>query len=113
MTKHTIFLAPVLAGLLSASGCAVVIGNDLTESGFAEAVAEADGDEIRLAREVENRLAADTQLREARLRATAQGEVVTLHGEVENMQLLERAVELAGAVPDVEVVKLNVSVVRD
>lgn len=113
MNKGITISALLLGALLSAGGCAVVIGNEISDGSFAEAIEEADREDIRLARTVERRLAEDPALAGLKLRASARKGSVTLHGELEDIGQLAETLRAVRAVPGVETVRLNITLSRD
>ncbi len=59
---------------------------------------------------MESRLRADSALADADLTVSASGEMVTLHGRVGELILLENAMRIAGETPGVERVVSRVTV---
>ncbi|MGD9388614.1 MAG: BON domain-containing protein [Gammaproteobacteria bacterium] len=112
-TKFKTSLVPALAlcaATLAASGCVVVVDgegvhrgkSDVEWANVSEPAAEtstvADGS---LAREVRSRFMADTSLAEQDITVSSSGDIVTLHGRLDDPVLLEHALRVASEVPGV------------
>ena len=102
-------LALVLA-LATTTGCVLVVGGDgdvrradvewdnSRDTGVTSRSIGVDG---RLAREVGARFSIDTALSGQDITASSSGDVVTLHGRVSDITLLEHAMRVAADVPGV------------
>lgn len=102
----------VLAGMaLVTSGCVLIVDGDSGKARRADVEWEtnhvqgetvytgvADG---TLAREVESRIRLDDELAREDITVSSLGNVVTLHGRLSNVTLLERAMRIATEVPGV------------
>lgn len=110
----------IVAGALAATGCVLVIDGDGTprrastvewsDTGNGDLRPGPTSEHASLAREVESRLRADSALADADLTVSSSGEMVTLHGRVGELILLENAMRIAGETPGVERVVSRVTV---
>lgn len=102
-------LCAVLLAAVLGSGCVLVVGGDGSgrgtdvewstwERGSRAEPAAADGG---LAREVQSRIRMDTALSAEDITVSSSGSVVTLHGRVGDLALLEHAMRVAGTVAGV------------
>jgi len=110
----------IVAGALAATGCVLVIDGDgkprqvstveWSDTGNGDLRLGPTREDESLAREVESRLRADSALADADLTVSSSGEMVTLHGRVGQLILLENAMRIAGETPGVERVVSRVTV---
>lgn len=110
----------IIATAVAATGCVLVIDGDgspprvstveWSDTGEGTVQAARSREEDVLAREVESRLRADSALADADLTVSASGQVVSLHGRVGEMLLLENALRIAGETPGVQKVVSRVTV---
>src|SRR6056297_3640488 len=110
----------IVAGALAATGCVLVIDGDgkprqvstveWSDTGNSDLRLGPTREDESLAREVESRLRADSALADADLTVSSSGEMVTLHGRVGQLILLENAMRIAGETPGVERVVSRVTV---
>lgn len=110
----------IIAAAVAATGCVLVIDGDgspprvstveWSDTGEGTVQAARSREEDVLAREVESRLRADSALADADLTVSASGQVVSLHGRVREMLLLENALRIAGETPGVQKVVSRVTV---
>lgn len=116
-SSHMLLLTAV--GALMTSGCVFVVGgNGKTDSGEVEwstsrssaTPMQAPIADSRLAREVEARLKIDTALGDQDITVSSRGDVVTLHGRVNEVAILEHAMRVAADVPGVARVISRVTV---
>lgn len=113
----------VIAGAVAATGCVLVIDGDGsprrvstvewsdTENDSSQSGPTREG--RALAREVESRLRADSALAGEDLTVSSSEEVVTLHGRVGEMLLLENAMRIAAGTPGVQRVVSRVTVEKE
>lgn len=113
----------IVAASIAATGCVLVIDGD-GSPGRASTVEWSDTgsgglrsgpsrEDASLAREVESRLRADSALADEDLTVSSSGEVVTLHGRVAELILLENAMRIAGETPGVQRVVSRVTVEQE
>lgn len=102
----------VLAGMMLATGgCVLVVDGDSGKARRADVEWESSHRQVEtiqagvadgtLAREVESRIRADEELAREDITVSSTGDVVTLHGRLSNIALLERAMRMASEVPGV------------
>jgi hypothetical protein len=104
-----------LAAISTGAGCVLVVGADGTttrgasrgdvewsSSRDAGSAPAAGGIDRELAREVESRIRADSSLAGQDLTVATSGQVVTLHGRVADVLLLEHAMRVAAETPGVK-----------
>jgi hypothetical protein len=117
-SSHMLLLAAA-ASMLMTTGCVFVVGgNGKTHGGEVEwstsrssaTPMQAPVSDSRLAREVEARLKIDTALGGEDITVSSRGDVVTLHGRVSAVTLLEHAMRVAADVPGVSRVISRVTV---
>lgn len=112
--KNLTGLIPVVASVMALQGCVVVVGDSGTETRWAstwseeQEVISAEND--KLAKEVSRLLAEDPMLSGKDLSVAARKGVVSLHGRVDSLAMLERAVSIASATPGVSSVISRMSV---
>ena len=115
-TFRSALLLVAVAGL--ASGCVVVVGD--RGEGEDWAVHWAGSEEVDpaapsnvLAREVSGRLSYEPGLAEQDITVSAREGVVTLHGRVDSLKVLEEAMNVAAAAPGVTRVVSRLTVVME
>lgn len=116
-------LIAVFTSLALASGCVLVVGADGVhrgsevewESGWNKGSRSAEPAAVdgSLAREVQSRIRSDSALAAEDLTVSSAGSVVTLHGRVGDLALLEHAMRIAAGVPEVTRVVSRVTVELD
>ena len=105
--RRAFLAAPAALALTAASGCVVVVG-DGRDGGEDWEVSWAGGQEVvrvgsqedELAREVSSRLAGSTAAGQD-ISVSSRDGVVTLHGRVDSVAVLEEAMNVASATPGV------------
>ena len=113
--KSTAMMAALSLTTLLASGCIIVVDEqgetDAEWIGSYETKVEVRSEaDKRLARRVSEELANEPDLRLEDISVSASNEVITLHGRVNDMVTLNRAVEVAGKVEGVDRVVSRVTV---
>lgn len=111
--------AVLVAAATLASGCVLVVDGDkgsdrewdVSWAGSQEVDRRSPGDE--LAREVSGRIAAEPGLAGQDITVSSREGVVTLHGRVDSVEALTRAMDVAGAQPGVVRVVSRLTVVRE
>jgi hypothetical protein len=104
-----LLMAGALGLALASSGCVLVVGDGSARRGEVEwsgsddlgasaAVSRVDGE---LAREVQARIRTDTALSREDITVASAGNVVTLHGRISSLVLLEHVMRVASEVPGV------------
>jgi hypothetical protein len=116
-------LRPITAAVAVAlllSGCVVVVDGEHGEDadwdvrwGSAEDVRRQSPAQDELAREVSGRIAADDSLAGQDITVSAREGVVTLHGRVDSVAALERAMDVASGAPGVKSVVSRLTVARE
>ena len=103
-------IAIVAFGALLGSGCVVVVGGEGSQrradvewsnSRAGGSYAEPGRQDDALARELESRIRADTALAAEDISVSSSGSVVTLHGRVNELAMLEHVMRLAADAPGV------------
>lgn len=105
-------VALVLAGMmLAGGGCVLIVDGDSGKARRADVEWESNPRQVTtvhagvadgtLAREVEARIRLDDALSREDITISSTGDVVTLHGRLSNVALLERAMRMASEVPGV------------
>jgi len=124
LNKRLRMVAPALAGMmLVTGGCVLIVDGESGKVRRADVEWESDPGELVtvhsgvadgvLAREVESRIRADGELAGEDITVSSIGDVVTLHGMLGDIALLERAMRIAGEAPGVSRVVSRLTVVRE
>lgn len=112
--KNAIATTAVLASVLALQGCVVVVGDSGSETRWASTWSEEQevisAENEKLAKEVSRLLAEDTMLAGKDLSVAARKGVVSLHGRVDSLAMLERAVSIASSASGVTSVISRMSV---
>jgi osmotically-inducible protein OsmY len=114
MTYRILISFLLVVAMSAASGCVIVVAEEGIDSGWAGDYDDEWGERIHshdrqvntsvLADDVVTRLRSDYTVGESDIRVAERDGVVTLHGRVDDVRVVERALEIAEATPGVEAV---------